>query len=180
MPLVFEAFDWTHGVYVGATMGSEMTAAAVGGMGQVRRDPMAMLPFCGYNMGEYVRHWLSMRKRIQTPPRIFHVNWFRKDGNGKFIWPGFGENMRVLKWIVDRCRGRVGADEAVLGWVPRVDDFDLAGLDGFNRESFASAQKIDAEEWRREIVSQEELYLKLYAHLPKEMVFQKELLASRL
>lgn len=180
IPLVFEAFNWIHGVYVGATMGSEMTAAAVGGVGQVRRDPMAMLPFCGYNMGDYFRHWLGMRKRIQKPPRVFHVNWFRKDGNGQMLWPGFGDNMRVLKWIVDRCQGRVGADEVVLGWVPRVDDFDLTEMDGFTRESFANVQKIDIEEWRREVISQDELFMKLYSHLPKELIFQRELLVSRL
>ncbi len=180
MPLIFEAFNWIHGVYVGATMGSEMTAAAVGGMGQVRRDPMAMLPFCGYNMGDYFRHWLNMRKRIQKPPRVFHVNWFRKGEDGKFLWPGFGENMRVLKWVVDRCHGRAGADEVSLGWVPRARDFDLAGLEGFGPEQFAQVQKIDVEEWRREVLSQDELFMKLYSHLPKELVFQKELLVSRL
>jgi len=180
IPLVFEAFNWIHGIYVGATMGSEMTAAAVGGVGQVRRDPMAMLPFCGYNMGDYFRHWLSMRKRIQRPPRIFHVNWFRKDAGGNLLWPGFGDNMRVLRWIVDRCHGRVGADETVLGWVPRVEDFDLTGMDGFNAESFAGVQRIDIEEWRREVISQDELFLKLYSHLPKELIFQRELLVSRL
>src|SRR6266498_716269 len=155
MPLVNQAFNWIHGVYLGATMGSEMTAAAVGGAGQVRRDPMAMLPFCGYNMGDYFRHWLKMRKLTQYPPRIFHVNWFRKDEQGNFLWPGFGENMRVLKWIVDRCHGRVAAMESPLGLVPRIEDFDLAGLDGFGPEQFSRLQAIKAEEWKQEIVSQE-------------------------
>ncbi|MBI2927442.1 MAG: phosphoenolpyruvate carboxykinase (GTP) [Verrucomicrobia bacterium] len=180
LPLVFETFDWTHGVYVGATMGSEMTAAAIGGAGQLRRDPMAMLPFCGYNMGDYFRHWLNMRKLIQDPPHIFHVNWFRKDGAGNFLWPGFGENMRVLKWIVDRCHGRVGAQESPLGWVPRVQDFDLAGLSDFSADQFAKLQAINADEWKKEMLSQDELFIQLHATLPKELIFQRELLISRL
>jgi phosphoenolpyruvate carboxykinase (GTP) len=179
-PLVYQAFNWIHGVYVGATMGSEMTAAAAGGAGQVRRDPMAMLPFCGYNMGDYFRHWISMRKGITHVPRIFHVNWFRKDRNGKFLWPGFGENMRVLKWIVDRCHGRADANETPLGWVPGPKSFDLAGMENVSAEQLAQAQSIDYDEWRRELLSQDELFMKLYAHLPKEMIFQRELLVSRL
>jgi phosphoenolpyruvate carboxykinase (GTP) len=180
MPLVYQAYNWGHGVYIGATMGSEMTAAAIGGAGQLRRDPMAMLPFCGYNMGDYFRHWLNMRKLIARPPRIFHVNWFRKDETGNFLWPGFGENMRVLKWIVDRCHGRVGAEESPLGWVPLPEDFDLEELPGFGSEQFQKVQKIDVEEWKREVVSQEELFINLHSTLPKDMLFQKELLVSRL
>jgi phosphoenolpyruvate carboxykinase (GTP) len=180
MPLVFETFDWIHGVYAGATMGSEMTAAAAGGLGQVRRDPMAMLPFCGYNMGDYFHHWMTMRKRIKNPPRIFHVNWFRKDEAGNFIWPGFGENMRALKWMVDRCHGRIGADETALGWAPRAADFDLSELDGFGPAQFEKLQTISISEWEREVVSQEELFIKLHATLPKELIFQKELLVARL
>ncbi len=180
LPLVFQAFNWVHGVFVGATVGSEMTAAAVGGLGQVRRDPMAMLPFCGYNMGEYFRHWLQMRKRLKFPPRIFHVNWFRKDAGGNFLWPGFGENMRVLKWIIDRCHGRANADETPLGWVPGPNDIDLAGLDGFTAEHLEKVLHIDIEEWRRELLMQEELFLKLYSHLPKELIFQREMLTCRL
>jgi len=180
MPLVYQAFNWIHGVYVGATLSSEMTAAAVGGVGQVRRDPMAMLPFCGYNMGDYFRHWLRMRKLIKYPPRIFHVNWFRKDEGGKFLWPGFGENMRVLKWIVDRCRGQADANETQLGWVPGVQSFDLEGMRDFTAERLARAQHINHDDWRRELMSQDELFLRLYTHMPKELIFQRELLISRL
>jgi len=180
MPLVFQAFNWGHGVYVGATMGSEMTAAAVGGAGQVRRDPMAMLPFCGYHMGDYLRHWINMHKAIKHPPRIFHVNWFRKDQQGAFLWPGFGENMRVLKWIVDRCHARADAEESALGWVPKPDSLDLAGLSNFTPARFEQVQAIHAEEWRREIMMHEELFIKLHTRLPKELIFQRELLLARL
>ena len=180
LPLVYQAFNWVHGVYVGATMGSEMTAAAAGTVGQVRRDPMAMLPFCGYNMGDYFQHWLKMRKLIKYPPRIFNVNWFRKDANGQFLWPGYSENMRVLKWIVDRCHGHSGANETPLGWVPDDRDFDLGGMEGFDRSRLRMAQEIDVEDWRREVLLQDELFMKLYSHLPKELIFQRELLVSRL
>jgi phosphoenolpyruvate carboxykinase (GTP) len=180
LPLVYEAFNWVHGVYIGATMGSETTAAAAGSVGQVRRDPMAMLPFCGYNMGFYFRHWLNMRKRIRHPPRIFNVNWFRKDETGKYIWPGYGENMRVLKWILDRVHGCAGANETPLGWVPRVQDFDLEGLKNFSGEDFYRVQAINIGEWRREILQQDELFMKIYPFLPKEMIFQRELLVARL
>jgi phosphoenolpyruvate carboxykinase (GTP) len=180
MPLVYQAFNWIHGVYVGATMGSEMTAAAVGGVGQVRRDPMAMLPFCGYNMGDYFRHWIVMRKLIKFPPRIFHVNWFRKDEQGNFLWPGYGENMRVLKWIVDRCNGRANAVETPLGWVPFAQDFDLDGLKDYPPEKFDRVQSINFDDWRRELLQQDELFMKIYSHLPKELIFQRELLVARL
>ncbi|MBI3848866.1 MAG: phosphoenolpyruvate carboxykinase (GTP) [Verrucomicrobia bacterium] len=180
MPLVYQAFNWIHGVYVGATMGSETTAAASGAIGQIRRDPMAMLPFCGYNMGDYFRHWILMRRSLKNPPRVFHVNWFRKDANGNFLWPGFGENMRVLKWIVDRCRGRADAEETPLGWVPGARAFDLTGMKDFSLETLRQLQTIDTEEWRKEVLSQDELFIKLYSHLPKELIFQRELLVSRL
>jgi phosphoenolpyruvate carboxykinase (GTP) len=179
MPLVFQAFNWTHGVYVGATMGSEMTAAAVGTVGEVRRDPMAMLPFCGYNMGNYFGHWLKMRKFLQKPPKIFQVNWFRKSASGEFLWPGFGENMRILKWIVDRCRGRVGADETPLGWMPDPSDIDLEGLD-YDKAKLVEALKIDIEDWKKEVLAQDELFIKLHGDLPMELHFQRELLISRL
>jgi len=180
MPLVFQAFNWIHGVYVGATMGSETTAAAAGVMGQVRRDPMAMLPFCGYNMGDYFAHWLEMRKLLKYPPKIFQVNWFRKGTDGKFLWPGYGENMRVLKWIVDRCKGRVPAYETPVGWMPEPQDIDTKGLTGCSDAQLAEALSIDVAEWKREVLLQDELFLKMYSDLPKEILFQRELLISRL
>jgi phosphoenolpyruvate carboxykinase (GTP) len=179
LPLVYQAFNWVHGVYVGATLSSETTAAAAGKTGIVRRDPMAMLPFIGYNIRDYLVHWFRMRKKMRDCPRIFHVNWFRKDANGRFLWPGFGENMRVLKWIVDRCRGRAYAVETPLGWMPRQEDLDLHGLD-MHQDAFHALQSVPHEEFKNEILGQEELFLKLAGDLPKEMIFQKELLVSRL
>jgi phosphoenolpyruvate carboxykinase (GTP) len=166
-PLIYQAFNWVHGVYLGATMGSEMTAAAVGGAGQVRRDPMAMLPFCGYHMGDYFRHWINMHKTIKHPPRIFHVNWFRKSGQGEFLWPGFGENMRVLKWIVDRCHARADALETALGWVPGPDSLDLTGLSNFTPERMAQIQAIREDEWRRELIMQDELFMNCTRACPR-------------
>ncbi len=180
MPLIYQAFNWVHGVYIGATMASEMTAAAVGGAGQVRRDPMAMLPFAGYHMGDYFRHWINMHRLIKNPPKIFNVNWFRKGPDGKFLWPGFGENMRVVKWIVDRCHGRTDALETALGWVPTPGSFDMEGLEGFGQEQLDAVQAIVEEELHKELIMQDELFMKLYSHLPKELVFQRELLKARL
>jgi phosphoenolpyruvate carboxykinase (GTP) len=180
LPLVFQAFNWIHGVYAGATMGSEMTAAAVGGKGQVRRDPMAMLPFCGYNMGDYFAHWLQMRKLIGRPPKIFHVNWFRKDDNGRFLWPGYGENMRVLKWIVDRCKGRVAANETPIGWMPLPEEIDTVGLDGYDPKDLVQALSVNEEDWKRECMLQDEFFIKIYSDLPKELIYQRELLIARL
>jgi phosphoenolpyruvate carboxykinase (GTP) len=157
-----------------------MTAAAVGGRGQVRRDPMAMLPFCGYNMGDYFRHWIRMRKHLKHIPRIFSVNWFRKDKEGNFLWPGFGENMRVLKWILDRCHGGASADETPLGWVPRAADFDLEGMENFSPEKLNEAQTISVEEWKKEILEEDELMFNLHDSMPKELIFQRELLVARL
>jgi phosphoenolpyruvate carboxykinase (GTP) len=179
MPLIFQAFNWVHGVYLGATMGSEMTAAAAGGVGQVRRDPMAMLPFCGYNMADYFNHWLNIRRELTDPPRIFHVNWFRKTSDGEFLWPGFGENFRVLRWIIDRCHGRGSARETQIGWMPRFEEFDWSGLD-YSREQFEECMRIDGAEWHRELISQTELFLNLHDRLPKELIFQRELLIGRL
>jgi phosphoenolpyruvate carboxykinase (GTP) len=181
MPLIFQSFNWSHGVYLGATMGSEMTAAAAGTLGQVRRDPMAMLPFCGYNMGDYLTHWLQMRKLIKYVPRIFHVNWFRKSPEGKFLWPGYGENTRILKWMVERCRPGAHALETTIGWLPDYEDIDMEGLEKtITPEVFAEAQKIDTSEWHRELLLQDELFIKLYSELPKDLIFQRELLMSRL
>ena len=179
IPLVYQAFNWVHGVYVGATLGSEGTAAQDSAMGAVRRDPMAMLPFIGYNIRDYLVHWFRMRKKMSDCPRIFAVNWFRRDDQGKFIWPGFGENMRVLEWIINRCRGRAYAYEAPLGWMPKPDDIDLEGLD-INTSEFRALERIDPTSFKAEILGQEELLLRLAGDLPKEMVFQRELLISRL
>ena len=179
MPLVFQAFNWVHGVFLGANMGSETTAAAAGAVGKVRRDPMAMLPFCGYNMGDYFAHWLGMRRRVKDLPRVFHVNWFRKDAEGKFLWPGFSENMRVLEWVVKRCRGEGRGHETELGWMPRYSEMTWKGMEEFGPAEFDKVMHVDTKEFRQEILSAGELYIDLYDHMPKEMVFQRELLVGR-
>ncbi len=179
IPLVYQAFNWSSGVYVGATMTSETTAAATGKVGEIRRDPMAMLPFCGYHMGDYYRHWIKMQRGLSMTPRIFHVNWFRKDEQGKFLWPGFRDNMRVLRWIVERVHGRALGKETPIGWVPRYEDIDWRGLD-FTKSEFETLEEVDRNAWRDEVIGHEKLFIELHDHLPPEMIYERELLICRL
>ncbi len=178
VPLVMQSFNWAHGVYLGSTMASETTAAATGAQGVVRRDPMAMLPFAGYNMADYFQHWLDMQKRVPYPPKIFLVNWFRKDTEGKFLWPGYGDNMRVLKWILDRAQGKVGAQETLFGWVPKQGHIDLSGLD-ISADRVDEATHIDEQEWKTELESQAEFYAQFGERLPKTLELIRQQLLSR-
>lgn len=179
IPLIYQAHNWNSGVYLAATMGSEMTAAAFGELGKVRRDPFAMLPFCGYHMGDYFNHWLQFGRDIPNPPRIFGVNWFRKDEEGNFLWPGFSDNMRVLKWVVEKIRGKSNAVESPIGWMPQYDDLDWRGID-FTKKEFDQIMHIDREQWKRELLDHAELFERMYDRLPKEFIFMRELLLSSL
>ncbi len=179
VPLVYQSFNWRHGVFLGATMASETTAAATGAVGQVRRDPMAMLPFCGYNMGDYFGHWLRMGQRIKNPPAIFRVNWFRMNAQGKFLWPGFGENLRVLRWVIGRVYGEIGAAETPIGYVPHPTGIDVTGLDvspAALKEMFA----IDRGDWLEAVAGQQEFFKRFSDHMPKELWQESEALAKRL
>jgi len=169
VPLVVEAPSWEDGVYMGATLGSETTAAITGKVGVVRRDPMAMLAFCGYHMGDYFAHWLKVGKAAARRPRVFRVNWFRKDAGGKFVWPGFAENMRVLKWIVDRCAGRAQGVETPLGVIPRYDDLNWSGLERFERARYDEISRVDGQAWGAELKLHDELFSKLAGHVPPDL-----------
>ncbi len=177
-PLVYESFNWQHGVFVGATMASETTAATTGAVGVTRRDPMAMLPFCGYNMGDYFRHWLEMGRRIPHPPTIFHVNWFRKGADGKFLWPGFGENVRVLKWILERVEGKGQATETPIGWVPTPDALTLDGLD-IPRGTMEELLRVNPADWQTELEDTRKFFEQFGKRLPAELRTEHEQLAQR-
>jgi phosphoenolpyruvate carboxykinase (GTP) len=179
VPLVLESFDWRHGVYLGATMGSETTAAATGKVGVVRRDPMAMLPFCGYNMGDYFGHWLAMERRLTNPPKLFMVNWFRKNGDGRFLWPGYGENIRVLKWIIERVSGRGAAERSPVGMKPAAGALDLAGLE-IGPDSLREAMAVKPAEWAVELESQLEFFNKLGPSVPAGIHEQRRALQENL
>jgi len=178
-PLVYEARDWQHGVLVGASLASETTAAAVGQVGVIRRDPMAMQPFCGYNFGDYWRHWLSVGAQLARPPRIYHVNWFRRDAHGKFLWPGYGENLRVLAWMLDRCAGRAGATESAVGWLPRPADLDTRGLN-VGADALAALLTVDPTLWRKELGELREYLGRYGSRLPAALLAELESTERRL
>jgi phosphoenolpyruvate carboxykinase (GTP) len=169
VPLVFEAFDWSHGIFLGSAMSTETTAAITGQVGVVRRDPMAMIPFCGYNMADYFAHWLAMGSRLAKPPRIFRVNWFRRDADGRFLWPGYGENMRILKWMVERIHGSGRAVETPIGWIPSANALDLGALD-VAPARLDAALRCDAGEWLAALSDLEEFYGQFRGRLPAAII----------
>ena len=179
VPLVYQALGWQHGTFLGATLSSETTAATTGAVGVVRRDPMAMLPFCGYNMADYWGHWLAMEKRVAKPPRIFRVNWFRRDEKGRFLWPGFGENLRVLKWVIERCKGGGEAEETPIGYVPTRSAIDRKGLN-VSADALKELLRVDREGWRANLRSQAEFFEKFGDRLPAGIREEYEALARRL
>ena len=179
IPLVYQSFNWQHGVFMGSGMGAETTAAATGTVGVVRRDPMAMLPFCGYNMGDYFGHWLAMGKRMKDPPKVFRVNWFRKDQNGKFLWPGYGENIRVLKWILDRVNGKGDALESALGYLPVPNAIDTHGLN-VSTETMKTLTSVDVPGWQNAHHGMEEFYLQFGSRMPREIWEEHRGLGERL
>ncbi len=178
-PLVYESFNWQHGTFVGSIMASETTAAAAGAVGVVRRDPMAMRPFVGYNMGDYFAHWLEMGKKIPHAPKIFHVNWFRTDDEGHFIWPGFGDNMRVLLWILDRVAGKVDAKETAIGYVPNADDINIEGLD-LSKDTLKGLLEVDVPSWKQDIGNIKEFYDLVGERVPAELREELDALDKRL
>ncbi|MBI4651392.1 phosphoenolpyruvate carboxykinase (GTP), partial [Candidatus Desantisbacteria bacterium] len=178
-PLVYEAFDWQHGVFIGATMASERTAAQVGKLGEIRRDPMAMLPFCGYNMDDYFAHWLDMGKRMKKQPKIFHVNWFRMDENGKFLWPGYSENLRILEWILDRCNNKVEAVKTPIGYIPNISDIDMTGLK-LPQGSLEKLFAIEKKDWIKELKDINKFFTMFKKNLPPELWQEYENLEIRL
>ena len=178
-PLVYQSFNWAHGVFLAATVGSEKTAASEGKTGEIRRDPFAMLPFCGYNMGDYFSHWLDLGRKLKKMPLIFRVNWFRKDEKGHFIWPGFGENMRVLQWIVNRVKSQAGAVESPLGMMPNYDDLDWNGID-FSQEQFENLMAVDKDQGLNEALLILQYFKQFKNHLPPEFMHEVSLLFLRL
>jgi phosphoenolpyruvate carboxykinase (GTP) len=179
VPLVCESFDWVHGVFKASSLGSETTTAAAGKVGVVRQDPMAMLPFCGYNMGDYFRHWMDIGKKLSNPPKIFFVNWFKKDAAGKFIWPGFKENFRVIKWIIDRTKGKMSARATPIGLMPNMADLDLNGLN-VTKEAMDKLFEVNPEEWKKEVGGIEQFYAQFGDRVPGALKQHLETLKKNL